>query len=123
MPPRALEFTPPTASNAMKTLCTIALSSLTISLACAADPAAVQEGKAEFKSMGPMAFGPDGTLFIADTKSAAITALATNDTKAAGAAKPVKIEDLTKKVGALLGTGAGEITINDISVHPLSHRI
>ncbi len=40
----------------------------------------MKDGKPEFKSMGPLTFGPDGILFIADTKSAAIVAIATGDT-------------------------------------------
>lgn len=41
------------------------------------------EGKVTLKSAGPITFGPDGILFIADTKSAAVVAVATGDTKAA----------------------------------------
>ena len=40
----------------------------------------MKQGKAEFKSMGPLAFGPDGILFVADTKAAAVVAIATTDT-------------------------------------------
>src|SRR5262245_20575428 len=41
------------------------------------------EGKPAFKSMGPLAFGPEGILFVADRKAAAIVAIATGDTKPA----------------------------------------
>jgi len=106
----------------MKTLCTLACSCLALTLSNAADaPTGAKEGKAEFKSMGPLAFAPDGTLFVADTKSAAITALATGGEKAD--AKPVKIEDLDKKVAALLGTAPDQISLNDMAAHPLSHEI
>jgi len=81
------------------------------------------EGKAEFKSMGPLAFGPDGTLFIADTKSAAITAVATDSAKAKGATQPVKIEELDKKVAGLLGTAPDQIQLNDMAVNPVSREI
>jgi hypothetical protein len=43
----------------------------------------MNEGKPEFKSMGPMTFGPVGILFVADAKAAAITAIATGDAKPA----------------------------------------
>ena len=105
----------------MKTLCTLTLSCLALTLSNAADAPSETEGKAEFKSMGPLAFAPDGTLFVADTKSAAITALATGGAKAE--AKPVKIEDLDKKVAALLGTAPDQILLNDMAVHPVSHEI
>jgi len=106
----------------MKTICTLACSCLALTLSHAADaPTGAKEGKAEFRSMGPLAFSPDGTLFVADTKSAAITALATGGEKAD--AKPVKIEDLDKKVAALLGTAPDQISLNDMAAHPLSHEI
>jgi hypothetical protein len=108
----------------MKTLCTFACSCLAFSIASAATPAGgLTEGKAEFKSMGPLAFSPDGILFIADTKSAAITAVATGDAKAKAAAKPVKIEELDKKVASLLGTAADQIRLTDMAVHPGTHEI
>src|SRR5438093_3807304 len=43
----------------------------------------MKEGKVAFKSLGPLAFGPDGILFAADTKAAAIFAINTADTKPA----------------------------------------
>jgi hypothetical protein len=36
----------------------------------------MKQGNPQLKSMGPLAFGPDGILFVADTKSAAIVAVA-----------------------------------------------
>ena len=105
----------------MKSLCTLVFSCLALTLSNAAEPAESREGKAEFKSMGPLAFAPDGTLFIADTKSAAITAIATPGAKAG--AMPVKIEDLDKKIAALLGTAPDQILLNDMAVNPVSHEI
>ena len=49
-------------------------------LAVASHAAGLQEGHPDLKSIGPLAFGPDGVLFAADTNSAAIFAIATNDT-------------------------------------------
>lgn len=108
----------------MKSLRTLAFSCLAVSTSfAAAAPAGLTEGKAEFKSMGPLAFGPDGTLFIADTKSAAITALATTDAKAPGAAKAVKMEGIDKQVASLLGTAPDQMQITDMAVNPVSHQI
>ena len=81
--------------------------------------AGMQEGKPAIKSMGPLAFGPDGILFAADTKSAAVFAIATGDTKAT-ADKPLKIEQLDQKVAALLGTNTDGILINDMAANPQS---
>jgi len=80
----------------------------------------MKEGKAEFKSMGPLAFGPEGILFIADTKAAAVVAVATGDTKAATDTKAIKVEGINQKIAALLGTSADEILIDDLAVNPIS---
>jgi hypothetical protein len=82
----------------------------------------MKEGKPEFKSMGPLAFGPDGILFVADTKAAAITAIATGDTKSAANAKPLKVEAINQKIAALLGTAADQILISDLAINPISRN-
>lgn len=82
----------------------------------------MKEGKPEFKSMGALAFGPEGILFVADTKAAAVIALATGDTKPAAGSQAIKVEGINLKIAALLGTAADQILINDLSVNPLSHQ-
>ena len=81
--------------------------------------AGMKEGKPTLKSAGPLAFGPDGILFVADTKSAAVFAIATGDTKAATSGS-LKVEGLDKKVAGLLGTSADQILIDDMAVNPIS---
>jgi hypothetical protein len=83
----------------------------------------MKDGKPEFKSMGPLAFGPDGILFVADAKAAAIVAIATGEVKAAAAAQPIKVEAINQKVAALLGTSADQILIEDLAVNPLSRNV
>ncbi len=84
--------------------------------------AGMKDGKAEFKSMGPLAFGPDGILFVADTTSAAVIAVATGDTQPASSDKPLKVEAINQKIAALLGTTADQILINDLAVNPVSRN-
>jgi hypothetical protein len=81
------------------------------------------EGKPAFKSIGPLAFGPEGILFAGDTKGASIFAVATGDTRATPGAKTLKVEAINEKIAAVLGSTANDILINDISVNPLSHTI
>src|SRR5262245_56682744 len=69
--------------------------------------AGMKEGKPQFKSMGPLAFGPDGILFIADTKAAAVVAVATGDTKPAAAAS-FKVEGINRLIAGVLGTTADQ---------------
>lgn len=81
----------------------------------------LKEGKPGFQFMGPLAFGPEGILFVADTKAAAVTAIATGDARAS-AAKTVKIEGVDQKLASLLGTSADQIQIQDLVVNPVSHN-
>jgi hypothetical protein len=83
--------------------------------------AGMKEGKPEFKTMNQLAFGPDGVLFIADTKSAAIVAIATGDTKASSSAT-IKAEAINQKIAALVGTSADQIVIEDLAVNPISRQ-
>ena len=102
-----------------------ALLALVIShnLAHAALKDGMTEGKVTFKSMGSLAFGPEGILFIADTKAAAIVAIDTGDNKSSNVSKALKVEGLNQKIAALLGTAADQLLIDDVVVNPLSHNV
>jgi len=77
---------------------------------------------AKLASIGPLTFGPDGTLFAADNQAASIYALELG-AQAAGAAPGAKgTAALDQKLAAMLGTDAREITITDLAVHPQSHN-
>src|SRR5262245_45183508 len=82
----------------------------------------MKEGKPALKSMGPIAFGPDGILFVADTKGAAIVAIATGDTTAATGAKPLKVEGINQKIAGLLGASTEQILIDDLAINPISRN-
>ena len=84
--------------------------------------AGMVEGKLELKSVGPLAFGPDGVLFVADTKAAAIVAIATGDVKAAAGTPLLKVEGINQKIAALLGTAADQILIVDLAINPVSRN-
>jgi hypothetical protein len=84
--------------------------------------AGMKEGKPEFKSISQLAFGPAGILFVADTKAAAVVAVATGDTKSASDTKPIKVEGINQKVAGLLGASADQILINDLAVNPISRN-
>jgi hypothetical protein len=82
----------------------------------------MQEGNPALKSISQLAFGPEGVLFIADTKSAAIVAVATGDTKAVANAPSIKAEAINQKIAGLLGTAADQIRIEDLAVNPISRQ-
>jgi hypothetical protein len=82
----------------------------------------MKEGKPEFKTMNQLAFGPEGVLFIADTKAAAVVAISTGDTKSAASGGMIKAEGINHKIAALLGTSADQIVIEDLAVNPISRQ-
>jgi len=69
-------------------------------------------------SIGPLAFGPDGTLFAADNQGATIVALDLGAQASTGAPGAKSLDALDEKLAALLGTAAAEVTITDLAVHP-----
>jgi hypothetical protein len=83
----------------------------------------MKQGNPAFKSMGPLAFGPEGILFVADTKGAAIVAIATGDTTPASGNKPLTVAGINQKIAALAGTAAEQILIDDMVVNPLSRQV
>lgn len=85
--------------------------------------AGLQSGKADLKSTGPMAFGPNGILFVGDSANASVMALDTADNKAAASPGQVDIKALNEKIASALGTAADQILINDVAVNPVSKRV
>ena len=83
----------------------------------------LKSGAIDIKQAGPLAFGPDGVLFIGDAQQGAIYAVATGDTS--GDASKVKIDILgiDQQIAAMLGTKAEDILINDVAVNPASGNV
>src|SRR5688572_11754497 len=102
-------------------LATLGLVALTVAAsqwtAATVPVAAAAEGP-QMTSIGPLAFGPDGVLFAADTQSATIYALELGDKASGGAAGTQAVDAIDQKIAALLGTDAKEIAITDLVVHP-----
>jgi len=73
-------------------------------------------------TIGPLAFGADGTLFAADNQAASIYSLDLG-AQAAGTTPGAKgLDAINQKLAAMLGTAAAEITITDLAVHPRSRN-
>lgn len=108
-------------STSLRVLSVFALA-LVLPQTHAAVTAGMKVGKPELKAMSQLAFGPDGVLFIADTKAAAIFAIETGDTKPAGDAATIKAEAINQKIAALAGTSIDQIVIEDLAVNPVSRN-
>jgi hypothetical protein len=93
-----------------------------LATAAQAEPQGMRTGKVELKSAGPLAFGPEGVLFVGDSADGSIVALATGDTKA-GKVPPADIKAVNEKIAALLGSAPDQILINDAVVNPLSKYV
>jgi hypothetical protein len=79
-------------------------------------------GKVDVKSAGPLAFGPDGVLFIGDSLGAKVVAIDTGDTKA-GASASVNVQGIDSKIAAALGTAPDQISIRDVVTNPISKNV
>lgn len=80
-------------------------------------------GKADLHSMSVMTFGPEGILFIGDSKAGKIFALDLEDREAPAERKPFGMADVEGKLAALLGTDPRGVVIHDLAVNPLSQHI
>jgi hypothetical protein len=94
---------------------------LVLGAALTANAADLTKGTPDIKSAGPLAFGPNGLLFIGDTQGAAVFAIDTAD-RSGEAGGSIKIDAINQKIAALLGTEASEILINDLAVNPASGK-
>jgi hypothetical protein len=101
-----------------------ALLSLSIaSPAFSADAAGFTTGKAELKSAGALAFGPQGILFVGDSIAGAVVAIDTGDTRAVVASDEIEFAGIDRKAAALLGLDSDQILINDVKVNPISKNV
>lgn len=80
-------------------------------------------GKAELQSAGPLAFGPDGILFVADTQGASVFAIATGDQTPAPSKPSIQVSMIDVKVASVLGTTPQKMRITDLAVNPLSGHV
>lgn len=82
----------------------------------------MKQGTPDLKHAGALAFAPDGVLLVGDAMSAALFAIATNDTSTADTAE-VNIAGINQKIAALMGTSAEDTLINDMAVNPTSGEV
>jgi hypothetical protein len=93
-------------------------------LSVAADfTASLKPGKADIKFAGPLTFGPDGVLFVADSLGSAIYALDTQDRVPAKTIADIDLLDIDVKIAAMLGSSVDQLLLNDMAVNPISKNI
>jgi hypothetical protein len=72
-------------------------------------------------SVGPIAFSPDGILFVADNARAQIVAIDLSEDELT----PVltEVESIDARLAALLGCARGDVAIRGLAAHPVSQAI
>ena len=80
----------------------------------------LEVGTPEIKSVGPLAFGPEGILFVSDNFGATIFAIAVVDADEANGQSEINIENLDTTLAAYLGCSRDDVFIRDMAVHPSS---
>jgi len=83
----------------------------------------LKTGAMDIKQAGPLAFAPDGVLFIGDNQQGAVYAIATNDTAGDVANAAINVKGIDKQIAAMLGTTPGDVLINDLAVNPASGNV
>ncbi|MCA9126728.1 MAG: hypothetical protein KDB22_06575 [Planctomycetales bacterium] len=81
------------------------------------------KGTPTLKQAGPLAFGPDGILFVGDTLSAAVYAIDTGDHAGAAGQAEVNIAGVNAKIADMIGSTVDNTVINDMVVNPASGNI
>lgn len=80
-------------------------------------------GNAPVSSISVMTFGPEGILFIGDSKSGTILAIDTEDNTKASENGKFELADIESKVASLLGTTAKNVIIHDMAANPMSGNV
>jgi hypothetical protein len=83
----------------------------------------MKPGTPQLKSGGPIAFGPDDVLFVADNRSATVYAIDVADDGEAGPADTFDLDDLDSKLCGFLGCSLEDLVLRDMAVHPRTHNI
>jgi hypothetical protein len=83
----------------------------------------LQVGSADIRSAGPIAFGPEGILFVADNAAAKIFAVAVPEEGPAAGAEPFDVADVDARLSSFLGCDRADVIIRDMAVHPVTHNV
>lgn len=83
----------------------------------------LKRGAPDLKSAGPLAFGPEGILFVGDAQGAAVFAIDTGDRTASKSTDRPKVEAIDEKIASMVGIDSKQLLLNDVAVNPLSGNV
>src|SRR5436309_12738177 len=95
----------------------------TVSVAIRTGDYGLQVGRPALRSVGPITFGPDGILFVADNAAATIFAIDLQDAEEPRETRPINVEGLDTRLAADLGCPRESVIIRDMAVHPSSEHV
>lgn len=99
----------------MKKLMNLCLVGLLCSTVVSAADWGLKRGTPKIKSAGSLTFGPEDVLFVGDTKSASVFAIATGDLEGDASRSNINLTNVAGKISDVVG---GAATINDIATNP-----
>ena len=79
-------------------------------------------GKPDHQTIGVLTFAPDGTLFYADSKSAAIYGLRLEGNQDTSA-DAINMPDLDGKIAEMMGVTVRDIRVIDMATNPVTHEV
>jgi len=112
--------------NLLAGLSVLALSFIMISAVNTGDRSLTEAfvtGNTGIASVNSISFGPEGILFVGDSKNAAIYAILTDDNTEVSEATSIRETEFDTKIAAALGTGVENIRITDMAVNPVSKKV
>jgi len=106
----------------MTKLATILFGAIAAIISASPAPAAgLAKGTPDLRSAGPLAFGPDGVLFVGDTAGAALFAIDTGD-RGPVSKGTLKLDSVNRRIAEALGTAPDQVLINDLAINPASGK-
>ncbi len=85
--------------------------------------ASLARGTVTLESVGPIAFGPEQTLFVSDPVAAKLYAIDVKGLPGSGIEKGASVAKLDQKLAARLGAAARDIRVIDLAVNPVTHQV
>lgn len=78
----------------------------------------LKSGTPDLKSAGNLTFGPDGIIFVGDSKGAAVFAIDTGDAKGKAVGVSLNVASVGAELAKALNVSAKDVTVNDLAVNP-----
>jgi len=83
----------------------------------------LKTGTPDLQSAGPLLFHPDGILFAADVRAAAVFAVDVTDATVPDSVGAVDVEHLDARTASLLGVDRADVLVRGMAVHPSSRAV